>query len=120
MERRLDTTVNNIKMSTPLLLRQQEELKQGRQFIEVEDKELRGTIQSLRKDIDLSLYEYLQHNNLEREEMEKAERYHQANKRLEKELEVEIKKFSELNRRVEELNSDRSLRVCSLFSLYFD
>ena len=114
-ERRLDTTVNNIKLSTPLLLRQQEELKQNLQYIGMEDKELRGNVQVLRKDIDLALYDYLQQNQLEQGELEKAERYHQLNKKLDKDLEVEVKKFSELNRHVEEINSDRSLRVLALF-----
>jgi hypothetical protein len=118
MYRRLMTTVNNIKMSTPAIKNQNNELSSLLEGSILEEKYQKKKLSQLRKEIDIALMEYLKIEKTEKSETKKVEELLERNQELEHDLEVAKENMSELNRELEELKTDKELKVKPLDFYY--
>jgi hypothetical protein len=109
--RRLDMTVNNVRLSAPMIKKRAEDHDATLELFKREDKLQKKKMQELRKDIDIGLYEYLQLEGLEKAEVEKMTAQAELNRRMEKELEDTMLKRIELARQIDTLNGERDLKV---------
>ncbi|KAI9089460.1 hypothetical protein DFS34DRAFT_639300 [Phlyctochytrium arcticum] len=115
--RRLKTTVNNIRMSTPLLHQQLGEHTQQLETYKRDERFFRKQAQELRKSIDLSLYEYLRTENGERTQGEQLARELGVNRRLEEELVEKTSQAQLLRKQVDELNVEKELKSRELIRI---
>lgn len=112
-ERRLDTFVNNIKRSIPVVLHQQDDLKQAIVFIDREEKDLLSQLSKIKTEIDLASYEYVNQDQVEKYEQENVENLILSNKKLEDECAEISQNITDLSRKIDEMNTDRAVRVNS-------
>jgi chromosome segregation ATPase len=109
--RRLELTVNNIKMSTPSTIKQGEELQRQLKGIKADEGFYRKEIVRLRQAIDISTLEFLKQDKLEKSEVEALEEHRQLNQKLEQELEVALKEAAESAKAAEELKIEKDLKL---------
>ncbi|KAJ3409840.1 hypothetical protein HDV05_004193 [Chytridiales sp. JEL 0842] len=112
--RRLQTTVNNIKMSTPLILRQAADHARLLEAAKREEVYQQKRMAELRKEIDMQLFEYLQLEEGEKTEEEKAGAQRELNRRMELELEEVRARRLELSRGLESLKAEKELKAREL------
>jgi chromosome segregation ATPase len=111
MFRRLTMTVGNIKMQKPSLKKQQDELKRLITSSVQEEKYQKKKLAEVRKEIDLALYDSLKMEKMEKEEMEKVKALMSKNQELEAELEHVTDKANELTRQIDDVKTERDLKV---------
>ncbi|KAJ3255643.1 hypothetical protein HK103_006168 [Boothiomyces macroporosus] len=108
--RRLELTVNNIKLSTPATIKHGIDLQRQLEAIRNDEKHYKKEVQRLRQAIDVSTYEFLQQDRVEKAESEELEEQFMVNKKLEAELDTAIKEASLVARAVEEIKLEKDLR----------
>ncbi|KAJ3088001.1 hypothetical protein HK102_009803 [Quaeritorhiza haematococci] len=108
--RRLETTVNNVRMTTPILRQQNEEYQRQLEATQREAKTIRATIADLKKEIDLALFEFLKQQSVEKTEMDRAQALYTENRKLHEELERAETKFADMNRKLDQLKAERELK----------
>ncbi|KAJ3312642.1 hypothetical protein HDV04_002784 [Boothiomyces sp. JEL0838] len=108
--RRLELTVNNIKLSTPATIKHGIDLQRQLEAIRNDEKHYKKEVQRLRQAIDVSTYEFLQQDRVEKAESEELEEQLMVNKKLEAELDTAIKEASLVARAVEEIKLEKDLR----------
>ncbi|KND04550.1 uncharacterized protein SPPG_00275 [Spizellomyces punctatus DAOM BR117] len=115
--RRLETTVNNIRLSTPLLHQQLTEHTRQLEQTKRDERHYRKQSSQLRKEIDLMLYEYLKTENGERTLGENLAREIGVNQRLDEELEEKMTRAQGFEKQVEELNVEKELKARELIRI---
>ncbi|KAJ3047564.1 hypothetical protein HK097_011415, partial [Rhizophlyctis rosea] len=85
--RRLETTVNNIRTTTPTIQQQVHDYQKLLANHQRDEKHFRKVMTDLRKEIDLNLYDFLKVEGVQKEEGEKLARERGINGRMEAELE---------------------------------
>ncbi|KAJ3348828.1 hypothetical protein HDU83_001030 [Entophlyctis luteolus] len=113
LHRRLETTVNNVKMSGPMIRKQLEDFTMQLEMLKREEKHQRRRMAEMRKTIDMGVFKYLKLNNAEKEENEKMLAQHELNRRLEKELEEVMTRRNALERQIENLTGERDIKATS-------
>ena len=111
MFRRLTTTVNNIKMSTPTIKKQHDELKRQMDASILDEKYQKACLLELRKEIDIALFDFLKMEKVEKSETQKVKGMLERNRELEDDLETLTAKTKELNRQVEDLKLEKDIKV---------
>nr|KAJ3418146.1 hypothetical protein HK105_000281 [Polyrhizophydium stewartii] len=111
LHRRLETTVNNIRMSTPTIRKQSEDLRRQLDFAKSDERFYRKENSRLRKLIDMATYDFLRQEGLEKKETDALQEHVAANRRLEGELDEAMHECLEAARRVEEIKMDKDLRA---------
>jgi multidrug resistance efflux pump len=82
-----------------------------------EEKYQKKAMTDLRKEIDLTLFEYLKMEGVEKSEEEKAQAQAELNRRMEMELEGVIERRNELVRGLEALKGERELKVSKTYTI---
>ncbi|KAI8998429.1 hypothetical protein BC832DRAFT_235383 [Gaertneriomyces semiglobifer] len=108
---RLETTVNNIRLSTPLLEQQLVEHKRQVESAKRDEKHFRKQCQELRKQIDLLMYDFLKADNGERAEGELLARELGVNRRMEEELEERIAATAGLRKQLDEVSVEKEIKA---------
>ncbi|KAI8612195.1 hypothetical protein BC830DRAFT_1067947 [Chytriomyces sp. MP71] len=108
--RRLESTVNNVKMSGPMIRKQLEDYNRELEMLQREERIQKKKMAEMRKTIDVGLYKYLKLNNVEKDENDKMSAQHELNRRMEKELEEVMERRNALIRQIETLTGDRDIK----------
>ncbi|KAJ3296076.1 hypothetical protein HK104_002021, partial [Borealophlyctis nickersoniae] len=108
--RRLETTVNNIRTTTPTIQKQSADYKKLLANAQRDFKHFRKQMSDLRKGIDLGVYEFLKMEGVQREEGERFARERAINMRMEEELEALMARVAELGRLVDGLEMEKELK----------
>ncbi|XJO72474.1 hypothetical protein BDV3_003585 [Batrachochytrium dendrobatidis] len=111
LHRRLETTVNNIKMSTPSIRKQAEDYRRQLEFAKADEKFYHKENTRLRKLIDVATYDFLMQEKVETNEMEELQEQVAANKRLESELESASNEYLAAVRAVDEIKMEKDIRA---------
>ncbi len=111
MFRRLQMTVNNIKMASGTLEGQKEEGLRNVESTRREEKALRKDIGDIRKSIDVNLYDFLKQEQIEKIEAEKLHQHLVHNQKLENELEALMIICTDKEKTLERLKADSDLKV---------
>lgn len=109
--RRLELTVNNIKMSTPSILKQGDDLRRLLRGIKNDEVFYRKDMVALRTVIDVNTLEFLKSERGEKGEMAAYSEQVNLNRTLEKELEEASAQVEESARTVESIKMERDLKV---------
>jgi chromosome segregation ATPase len=109
--RRLELTVNNIKMSTPTTIKQGEELRRQLKAIKADEVFYRKEVVNLRQTIDINTLEFLKHDKIEKMDMETLEEQRETNLKCEMELEDALKEAAEVSRAVEDLKIEKDMKL---------
>ncbi|KAJ3123150.1 hypothetical protein HK098_002149 [Nowakowskiella sp. JEL0407] len=117
INRRLETTVNNILMSAPQTKKQSEDLQRQVEHHKREGRHFRKLIGTLRKDVDSLIFDFLKQEQMEKSELTKCQTQFNHNKRLEEELDELIKFCDDLERQIETLSSERELKSRELIRI---
>ena len=99
-------------MQKPNLKKQQDEFKRLITSSVQEEKYQKKKLAEVRKEIDLALYDSLKLEKLEKEEAEKVKLLLSKNQELEAEVEQATDKANELTRQIEDVKTERDLKVC--------
>ncbi len=116
--RRLEMTVNNIKMSTPSTIKQGDDLRRQLRAIKNDEVYYRKEMNRVRQIIDMHTLEYLKEEKVEREEYEEWEAQMEVNKELEQQLEKNQHAVNESAKKVEEIKMERDLKVMACFFIF--
>ncbi|RKO93586.1 hypothetical protein BDK51DRAFT_24341, partial [Blyttiomyces helicus] len=108
---RLETTVNNIRMSTPAILKQRADLERELELAGRDEKHFRKEVTELRKAIDLLLYEFLKQEQAETRDGERLTAQLSVNRKMEEELAGAIEACAGAGRAVESLSTERNLKA---------
>eukprot|EP00842_Homolaphlyctis_polyrhiza_P000705 jgi/Hompol1/1635/HPOL_002745-RA len=111
LHRRLETTVNNIKMSTPTIRKQSEDFRRQLEFVKSDEKFYRKENIRLRKLIDIATYDFLKQEKVEKSEAETLMEMLATNRKLEAELEAAANECQEHARKVEEIKLEKDLKA---------
>lgn len=103
--------MNNIRLSTPLLHEQLIEHNRTLENVKRDERHYRKECQELRKNIDLTLYEFLKTENMEQAQGELLARELGVNRRMEEELTEKVDKANALRKQVDDLNVEKELKV---------
>ena len=109
--RRLTTSVNNIKMSTPTIRKQHDELKRTLDSTIADEKYHKKRLSELRKEIDIALFDYLKMEKVEKNETEQVRATLARNQELEETLDDLSSKANESYRQVEDLKMEKDLKA---------
>ncbi|KAI8808274.1 hypothetical protein BJ742DRAFT_772272 [Cladochytrium replicatum] len=115
--RRLNTTVNNIKMAIPEVRKQFDELQQQRIQYHREGQSHRKQIIQLRKSIDMTVYDFLKQEQLEKHEVERLQLQINQNRALEDELQRITAQCSDLSKQIETMSGERELKSRELIRI---
>ena len=113
LHHRLETTVNNIKMSTPTILKQTEDYRRQYDQIKCDEKYYQKESQRLRKQIDLFTYDFLRQDKVEKKEDAILTELMQGNRELDEELEKVTLEAQNLSRTVDSIKMDKDIKVKS-------
>ncbi|KAJ3272865.1 hypothetical protein HDV01_005188 [Terramyces sp. JEL0728] len=108
--RRLELTVNNIKLSTPATIKHGIDLQRQLEAIKSDEKHYRKEVQRLRQAIDVCTYDFLQQDRIEKAGSEELEEQLMVNKKLEAELDTAIQEANMTARELEEMKMEKDLR----------
>lgn len=108
--RRLELTVNNIKMSTPTIIKQGDELQRQLKTIKNDEIFYRKQLTQLRQNLDVSTLEFLKQDRIEKTELEEWEKQIATNKELEENLEHIVSIVKESSKNVDALTMERDLK----------
>ncbi|KAJ1559085.1 hypothetical protein HK096_001727, partial [Nowakowskiella sp. JEL0078] len=117
INRRLQTTVNNILMSAPQTEKQTYDLQTQLEHQLRDGKFYRKRITELRKEIDLTIFDFLKQEQMEKAELNKCLAQFNHNKRLEEELDELVSMCSELEKQIESLKGERELKSRELIRI---
>ena len=109
--RRLTTTVKNIKMTGPILKKQQEELESQLEESINEEKYHKSRLADLKKEIDIALFDFLKIDKHDRTEADNVRFLQERNREVEKDIEKLKSNAKELFREAERLKTERDLKV---------
>jgi uncharacterized protein (DUF3084 family) len=109
--RRLQATVKNIKMTGPVLKKQQEELQSQLQSSLDDENHLKSVSADLKKEIDIALFDYLKVDKQDKKEADTVKLLQDRNREVEKDIEKLKSKAKELFKEAEHLKSERNLKV---------
>ena len=98
-------------MATPTIAKQVSDNTRALEMHIREEAILKKQLMSLRKEIDIGLYDYLKIEGVEKSEAEKTLAQGELNRRMETELEDVIVRRNELLRQVEALKGEKELKV---------
>ncbi len=108
--RRLELTVNNIKMSTPTILKQGDDLQRQLNTIKSDEFFHKNKLSRLRQNIDISTLEFLKQDRVEKVEMDEWEGQMNINKELEENLEKVTSIVKETNATIDSLTMERNMK----------
>ncbi|ORY51485.1 hypothetical protein BCR33DRAFT_656040 [Rhizoclosmatium globosum] len=117
LHRRLETTVNNVKMSGPMIRKQLEDYNRELEMMQREEKIQKRRMAEMRKSIDVGLYKFLKLSGTEKEENDKMSAQVELNRRMEKELEETIERRAALGRQIETLTGERDIKSRDLIRI---
>ncbi|KAJ3144973.1 hypothetical protein HK101_002563 [Irineochytrium annulatum] len=117
--RRLETTVNNVHTSTPTIRKQSDEYARQLETQVREDRYQRRQMASLRREIDLELYDFLKKETEGKEEEEKMLAQQELNRRMEVELDAVVARTAETQRQKDVLNAERDLKSRELIRIQY-
>ncbi|KAJ3365182.1 hypothetical protein HDU91_002289, partial [Kappamyces sp. JEL0680] len=109
--RRLELTVNNIKMSTPTTIKQGEDLKRQLKSIKNDEIYFRKEMNKLRQIIDVNTLDFLKQEKVEKTELEVWHAQMEINKGLEQELDRVTALYNDSIRSTEEVGMDRDIKA---------
>ncbi|KAI9339290.1 hypothetical protein BDR26DRAFT_803168 [Obelidium mucronatum] len=115
--RRLETTVNNVKMSGPSIRKQLADFNRELEMLQREEKHQKKRMIEMRKSIDVGLYKYLKLSGSEKEENDKMSAQAELNRRMENELEEVMERRSALGRQIETLTGERDIKSRDLIRI---
>ncbi|KAH6568449.1 hypothetical protein BASA60_008634 [Batrachochytrium salamandrivorans] len=115
--RRLENTVNNIKMSTPIIRKQSEEFRRQLEFLKVDEKFYRKENTRLRKLIDSATVDFVKQQIIEKNETEELQEQLSTNLRLDDELEAARTECSKAMHRVDEIKMAKDIRATEVIRI---
>ncbi|KAJ3233161.1 hypothetical protein HDU81_002463 [Chytriomyces hyalinus] len=115
--RRLESTVNNVKMSGPMIRKQLDDYNRELEMLKREERIQQKNMAEMRKTIDVGLYKYLKLSGVEKEENEKMAAQQELNRRMELELEEVMERRNALTRQIETLTGDRDIKSRDLLRI---
>ncbi|KAJ3130897.1 hypothetical protein HK100_007240 [Physocladia obscura] len=115
LHRRLETTVNNVKMSGPMIRKQLDDFGRELEMLQREDRFQKKRMVEMKKLIDVGLYKYLKLSGSEKEENDKMAAQLELNRRMEKELEVVAERRAALARQIEALTGERDIKASFIY-----
>ena len=114
MHARLELTVNNIKMSTPTLQKQAEDLRRQLESVKSDERFYKKQINKLREDIDQNTYDFLKQDKVEKSEAEALREQIAINRKLSLELEEASNKCAQFGREIEQIKVEKELKAREL------
>jgi len=114
---RLESSVNNIRMTHITLKEQILEAEQTFKLLQQDSKYYSNEIQKLHEKIDFGIYNYLKQEKIENTEKENMVNNMQAKKKLEEELEEASKSIEVLEKQREKLNTMKELKFRELIKI---
>jgi len=108
---RLESSVNNIRMTHITLKEQILEAEQNFKLLQQDSKYYSNEIQKLHEKIDFGIYNFLKQEKIENTEKENMATNMKAKKKLEEELEEASKSIEVLEKQREKLNTMKELKV---------
>jgi len=108
---RLESSVNNIRMTHITLKEQLLEADQALKILQQDSLYYSAEIQKYHEKIDLGIYNYLKQEKVENSEKEKMMSNMEVKKKLEVELEEVSKNIEDLEKQREKLNTMKELKV---------
>lgn len=108
--RRLELSVNNIKMSTPTIIKQGDELQRQLKTIKNDEVFFRKQLSELRQSIDVSTLGFLKQDRIEKTELDEWQQQVEENKELEETLEKISGILKESSKNVDALTMERDLK----------
>ncbi|KAJ3073973.1 hypothetical protein HDU98_000197 [Podochytrium sp. JEL0797] len=115
--RRLELTVNNVKMSGPSIRKQLADFNRELELLQREETYQKRRMVEMRKSIDIGLYNFVNLSGAEKEEKEKMAAQLELNRRMERELEEVVERRTSLARQIETLTGDRDIKSRELIRI---
>ncbi|KAI8898134.1 hypothetical protein BC833DRAFT_565207 [Globomyces pollinis-pini] len=108
--RRLELTVNNIKLSTPTTVKQGDGFRRLLEAHKSDEKFYRKEVARLKQQIDIRTFEFLKQEKLEKSEADALLEQTQANRKIDTELEASRREAILSSRVLEEIKMEKDLR----------
>lgn len=107
---RLELTVANIKMSTPNIMKQAEDLKRQLEAVKVDERYYKKETSILQEKIDALMLDFLKQDKLEKADSENLRMIIEENRDAAKELEVDSANCAQLSRTVDQIKVENELK----------